>query len=551
MLKACDPTILVWICLQRQAPDKQPDPRLEVMKQVDAFARQHGLKTSRASIRRSAADIDLLGLDRSPDKYDLLFQAHTDYPEPAAGTYYESLVYAYHDSLIVQVVITRFADWVGNLTEGWHELSSLFREAFEDVSLNGTSDFALGVSVVYWAIADDELEPETYEREVRAIADGMDLRRSATDLGPLWRCEQRIFPNETLLQDFWILVSPRTKEKDVNRRYVQPYGEDPPDFPIVALARHKILFERSRYLRELQSLKQARNALDRRADKIFRLQRRLAPELHELLSKEAIAYQQLLVSATASLAEYNQTVSLLRELRRTVLINVRNFTINAVMLASAAAAEKVDRSMNQEQAASDFFATLPEDEIFGSDIGNFHGFFEQLNSDVDYADSLIERHSALLRSASEQLRIAGERELGEMAHHLSVDSAAVVASIAAVVAVEIVLKRLEGGTAGEGHAWNLALLMIVGAFAATQTLSSGGRGKILERSSVALTFGFLAGFLATRAWTPERQWPLAAVEFFDWRNIAILIAGAIVGWLGHSWWGHRIRRRKHQLQESE
>ena len=101
------------------------------------------------------------------------------------------------------------------------------------------------------------------------------------------------------------------------------------------------------------------------------------------------------------------------------------------------------RSRDQEEAAANFLDSLEDDEIFATSLGQTQGKRSQLDSDLSYDDFLIARYSGSLRSAADQLKIAGERELGEIGLHISVDSAAVVASVAAILVVEVVIDKHE------------------------------------------------------------------------------------------------------------
>jgi hypothetical protein len=560
MRKACEPTLFFSVYLRKDCPHDSTDPRSLVLKQVDAFRDRYGLKPVSQSRYVRASDIDLAELGSSPTNFELVFQAHTQYPQLRVGTYYECLTYAYHDALIVQITITKFSDWVGTFTAGWNELFTSLCSGFDAKALNYALNGALGASAVYWAIAEDGSKPELYSDEIREIAADNNLQKTGTDLGgPLWRCDGPIFANAMdISQDLWMLVTPRSEknEKEMNRRFWQPYASDPPDFSVVALAQHKIAYERTQHTQERPGLAKARTSLDQRASKLVRLQRNLSRELDELRSHEALEFQQQVAHANASLADYRHFVSLLKELRRTVMINRRIYLINCVALISSIGAKRVAGSIHQEQVAADLLASSQQDEIFGSYLGKLQGFCQQLDSDIDYADSLVERHAATLHSAGEQLRISGERELGEIAHHLSIDSAAVVASVIAVIAVETVLKSPLETTHGIGaSAWFLTLFLVVGSFAATQVLSSGGQGKKLERGSLALSGGLLAGFLwslisgkisgiPTFSDLYHRLLYIVALLDRDLLYIVAVLAGTGLGWFAHRRFQERRNRYK-------
>ena len=543
MHKACEPTLFFFVYLRKDDPHDAIPARALILKHVDAFVASYGLSPVSESRYPHASEIDFAELGRSLSNFELVFQAHTEYPQSRVGTYYECLAYVYHDALIVQITITKFSDWVGSFTEGWNELWSSLNSVFA----GNIFDEALGVSVVYWAIAEEAEEPEWYSPEIREIAADYNLQKTETDLGGrLWRCDRPMFTDSTeISQDLWMLVTPRSEEseKAVNRRFWQPYSSDPPDFSVVALAQHKIAYEKTRYTEERSKLAVARTSLDQRAGKLLELQRNLNKDLDELRSDEALEFQQLLAHANASLADYRRFVSLLKELRRTVTINRRIYLINCVALVSSIGATRIARSLHQEQAASEILGSLQDDEIFGSCLGKLQGFCQQLDSDIDYADSLVERHAATLQSAGEQLRISGERELGEIAHHLSIDSAAVVASVAAIIAVETVLKcSLEERKGGTAEGWFLTLFFIAGSFAITQVLSTGGRGKTLERSSLAVSVGLFGGYLWARI--PEAKFSEVPVpaNLLHLLYIVAALAGFCLGWWVHSRFQRRARR---------
>ena len=216
-----------------------------------------------------------------------------------------------------------------------------------------------------------------------------------------------------------------------------------------------------------------------------------ALKLENLRSRESEELGWLLAEANAMLADYRSSVNVLKRLRRTIAINRRNFLINGVELISAKGKSQVEGSPDWEDAARAFLSSLGRDGIFLPEIGRIQAVLEQLDSDIDYGETVCEAHTSSLRAVSDQLRIAGERHLGEMAHHLSIDSAAVVASISALIAVEIVLKDAVSNPA----AWFLTLCLIVGSFSGTQILSSRCRGAWLERTTLGLAVRCFACYL--------------------------------------------------------
>jgi len=247
-----------------------------------------------------------------------------------------------------------------------------------------------------------------------------------------------------------------------------------------------------------------------------------------LLSHEAIGFQRKLAVAGTVLSDYRQSVSILKKLRRTFLVNQRMYLIYSVTLVSERGKHLLANSIDQETAAAKFLATCDHDEIFAAELSRFQGIRNQANSDIDYAMSEIERHQASLQSAGEQLRIAGEREIGEAAHHLSVDSAAVVASIAAVIATETILKPIEEHPERAIASWFLTAALIVGSFAVTQILSTGCSGKPMERRSLALALGCLGAFLANR-FAVHLLPPVPAIGAFHLPEVVAFLVSALGG----------------------
>src|ERR1035437_7987796 len=366
-----DPAIFFSIYLLKCPSDSGGDARIIVLLQLDAFIEKYGLQPY-APTRRPysrAADLDLLSLAKSPLSFEILLQCHSEYPKSPTGTYYECLAYSYHDALILQVMITKFKDWSGGFLDGWKELTGILWSCFDEQALASAESATLGVSAVYWAIADSHFEMGAREEQFRVIAEEQNLSQSATDLGaPLWHCERPLFPGcRAISQDLWMLVTPRQAEAQVNPRFYQPRLNGPPDFAIVALARHKIAYERTEYLREREGAKHIQGDLERRIREIVDMQRRLGPELDELRSHNAVKFQRELAEAGTVLADYGQSIGLLKELRRTVVVNQRNFLINSVALISTRGADEVARSVDQDGAAARFLARSHRGQAFANE----------------------------------------------------------------------------------------------------------------------------------------------------------------------------------------
>lgn len=546
MPKAREPTLFFTIYAHKHFPGFLPkDHRLVLLEQIDLFAQRHGLRPAgKTWLYQHATDIDLVALHRSPPSYHPLLNLSWE----DAKALHQCLVYAHIDTLVFQIVIGRYDPWTGSLTEGWRELVESLRAGFDGRSLESAKHRTFGASLVYWAMADNEIEPGAYANEVCGIAADHRLRCTQTDIGLLWQSDSRTFPEaQSVSQDQWVLVTPRSKdaEAEANSRYNQPRLNSPPDFAIAALARHKFAFEWAQYAQEHENLERMRRSLDRRSRWIIETQRFHGASLSELGGHESLEFQEKLARAANNLADYGHTVGLIKELRRTLQVNRTNFLVNCTALISSEGARQVSLSQHQEEAASLFLAAWQQEkkeEIFRSELGRMQGLCDQIDADIEYAELLIERHTASLRSGSEQLRMAGERELSEISRYHALEAAAVVASLAAVLAVELL--RL-------GHTFekqpvlsaNLILLAVTSSFTIVQMLSGQGRPRTaLHRASFATACGFLAGSLVAFIWG---QTSFA----FGLLNAGAILGGALVGWSMH-WRAElsTIRRRRQRRQ---
>jgi hypothetical protein len=295
----------------------------------------------------------------------------------------------------------------------------------------------------------------------------------------------------------WMLVTPRSAEAQVNQRFSQLQLDGPADFPVLSLALHKLDFEQAEYRKETATMARIELSLEQQVEELINLQRDFGRELHELRSRSGLQFQRKLAVAGAEIADYRQTIGLLKQLRRTFVMNRANYLINAVSLVSASEKQRVARSIDQENVAAQVIVGLQQDHVFAPDIGHFQYMCRQLDADIDYGEAKVERLSASLRAASDQLQIAGQRELGEMAHHLSIDSAAVVASIAAIIGTELFIKGQELQNV-PAHRILLSIFLVAAAFATTVVLSGGRKGGALERGSIAFAIFWLGGTLS--AW---------------------------------------------------
>jgi hypothetical protein len=541
--KVRDPALFLWVFLHKSLANSDTDGVHRILGQFDRFADAYHLEpSSHSRPYRRACDIDLVQLSDSRPRFEVLVEAHSEYPKSETGTYYECLAYAHHDVLMLQLTITKFSDWSGTFLAGWDDLATLLRSGFDGRVLDAEA-CVLGATAVYWAIAEEGRPTDVYERQIARFAADSDLRHTATDLGgPLWRTDSRIFPSgATVPQNIWALVTPRSTSKLVNQRFSRWNADGPPDFAVLALALQKLEYEIAQYWTERDTMARIRRPLTERFRALVDVQRHIGPELSELRSEEGERFQRLLAIAGAHLADYRQSVGVLKQLRRTFALNKGTYVINAVAVTSAAGRQRILASFDQENAAREFWQNVHEDGIVGPDVGRIEGMCRQIDADIDYAETLIERLGASLHSASDQLQIAGQRELGEMAHHLSVDSAAVVASIVAIITVEAILKGSGEGAHASVAMWLFALAIIAASFAATLGLSSGWRGGRLERGSVAAAAWLFGSALAARLVPELPHFNLEGFALYAGAFAVGIIPGAL-GWLAHWWLQSRLRR---------
>jgi hypothetical protein len=512
-----EPVLFFWIFLPKS---NQP----EVQKKVEALdaglelpaltlTATEGIAASVAPAGRASACNSGSVVPGSPDPqhFEAKKVAHSsrgDYQllerferTSAHGARDVCLFHAYQDALLVQVALGKDENWHGTLTTGLNELIDRIQP-----NLNSTARFGdepYGISTVYWAISDDEVSIDSYAEEIRLVCAQPNLPSVPTDLGgQLWHCEQFAFASLDVPQDLWLLVTSRSAESIVNRRFNRPFHNAPPTFATMAVAAHKIRYEEREHASEIRRMQSLRESIDQKASDIVKKQQASALKLENLRSRESEELGWQLAEANAVLANYRRSINVLKRLRRTIAINRRNFLINGVELISAKGKSQVEGSPDWEDATRAFFSSLGRDGIFLSEMGRIQAVLEQLDSDIDYGESVCEAHTSSLRAVSDHLRIAGERHLGEMAHHLSIDSAAVVASIFAVIAVEIALRDHASSPA----AWFLSLFLIAGSFGGTQILSSRWRGAWLERTSLALAAGCLACYLVLSFGYPRYLW---------------------------------------------
>jgi hypothetical protein len=554
-----EPALFFYVFVHKHLPGfAAQDPRLAVLEQVDRFAETYGLKPAgKTWPHERPTDIDLLGLHRSSSTFRRLTNLRREetHDDGTPHTLWQCLLYAHHDTLVVQILVGKLEGWEGSLGDGWRELTGSLRAGFAGSALERAGARTFGASLVYWAIAADGVGPLEYGADVDALMKGRAHGYTETDIGPLWWGSLPVFPESAgISQDRWVLVTPRTPdaEREANRRYNQVRVDGPPAFVSLAVARHKFTFEWQGYLQEHDQLERVRQSLDRRARWIVETQRYHGEQLSELGTRQSVEFQQKLTRATNNLADYRQTVSLVKELRRTLHISRRNFLTHCPALISAEGARRVAFAEDQAQAASAFLATWQEqraEEIFRHELGRMQGLCDQLDADIEYADLLVERHGAALRSGAEQMRLASERALGAISRSGDIDTAFVVASLSVLLALELL--RL-GGTLEQRPALsaNLMMLSAAGSFALVLMITGRGRAKTrLQRGSFAVAVGFLAGCLAAGVWggvSPVPAW-------FAWTNAAAVAVGALAGGLAH--WTIELRslrrRRRRQSRRAQ
>jgi hypothetical protein len=442
MRTAREPVLFLSVYLHRQRPETKDDARIPILRQMDEFVGLYKLRVPEDStaLNTKASHIDLRAIDWAQGAYLLLFEARAGFSEEHATAGYEAVIYSYHDSIVLQLQITRFQDWQGSLEEGWQQLTSEIRAGFGESIEAAAQSSVFGVSVVYWIISDNNVRPEGYEPDIRGLK-GASAGRTETDIGPLWSWEFPFFSGARIHQDVWVLATSREFEPEVNSRYYQLAPDGPPAFGEVALARHKIFFELAQHGSVRRNLERRARVLEQQTFSFLTRQRRLGSKLDELASDTAIDFEGRLSRATNHLAAYRNRLGQLKELRRTIEVNRRNYLLHCLRLVSAKKLKTVENSRDRERAATEALDSLDNDGVFACDLGIIAQQCQQVDTDIGYSESVADRHTLALRSATDQLRIAGEREIAEMARHMAVDSAAVVASVAALVIIELAERR--------------------------------------------------------------------------------------------------------------
>jgi hypothetical protein len=519
-----DPTLFLSIYLHKRSRGMA-----SVLHQLNIFGQKFGLEPNLKlkNAYRKASEIDLDLFDRSQSEFHVLAHMQSRDSTPCSGSFYDFMIYTYHDAIVIQMQNTRFQDWQGTFIDGYKELASEVRGSFDSACLTSAGLSAFGMSVVYWTIFDNDLRSSGYEDEIAKLSPSqeMDIRQTVSDLGLLWSTDTRFFENLEINQDLWVLGTSRNFEEQVNDRYSRIVNGDLPPFAKVALAHHKIFFEIGQHQQVRKRLDDDANVLDEETRRFLERQRELGAELDDLLSDRAVRFEQDLCAATNSLAHYRNDIGRLKELRRTIEVNRRNYVVACIQLLNENLFAELVRSREREKTALKILDGLTNDEVFGHDLGNIGHSYQQLDTDIGYADSVAERHDLSLRSGTDQLRIAGEKEIAEIARHMSIDSAAVVATLAAVVAIELVVR--DHGS--PKHMWESLLLIgwsILGGYGLTQALGSRLRGNRPGKNSIVAAFGLASGWMVVLS----NGHPMLGLDHSAYRIlIPIFVAAIAIG----------------------
>lgn len=522
-----EPALFFWVFVHKHVPGfLDVDPRLVVLEQVDRFAKIHELAPVGEPWKHPRPlDVDLVALDRSSVRFDPLFNLLRVSGDGTEGRMvHQCLAYAYADTLMAQISIGLTDGWAGSLSEGWDRAMSGLRGSFDGSALDVGRRRILGASTVFWAMAEDP-DSEQLENSVGVLVGNPEPRCARTHLGPLWFAEtQGLDSARSISQDLWILLTDHTSEaeQEANRRYNQPWRNSPPDFAVVAAARHKIEYEWREHLAARERLGRMAKSLDRRADWLIQTQQYHGETISDLRSRESLEFQEKVARAHNNLADFRQLLGQIRSLHETVAINRRNFLVNLTALVSAEAADRVMNAEDQERAARELLTDLDKDEFFRFEVGRMQKLSDQIRTDLQYAEQQARAAKDAVDASTAQLKIASEREIGDMGADRGIETASIVSSLAALVAVEIL---------GVGQllrerpflAANLILLAATGSFSIAQMISTFRRPKTwLSRGSFGMAVGFLAGALVS-------LWAGDSSLGFLWVNVAAWAAGFAVG----------------------
>jgi hypothetical protein len=353
------------------------------------------------------------------------------------------MAYDHHDVLALQIVVAAGKDWQGDLWKGWSDLTKDLGTAFDDKVLDPAKLQVLGVTTLYWSITGDNLNKDALMDGVAAMIPTGNVRVTSTEFGPLWRyngADLRAFAcSLDISQSLWLSATPRSSESWINRHFINPGPDGPSDFAVVDLARHKINYEWVASLRQKKDMRRERESLESRVRAMLEDQSAVVPH-EEFQGRKGTEFQHQLALVGGDLANYRFSIGLLRTFRRAIEINRDNYLLGAARLISYREEDKLEKAIDPEPTAALSLEGLHEDKIFLTDLRDFGAYCRQLSADIDYGEAFLGRMTASQWAASDLLQIAGLRSLGETAHHVSIDSAAVVASLFAVIGVELILK---------------------------------------------------------------------------------------------------------------
>lgn len=465
-----EPALVLSIYMHREAPDgpagrRPPDCRRGVLVQLDSFFERTAARLGKSRPQR-AQDIDLAHLDeRAPWPHQESLEAVDD--QGRTEELYQALVYPHMDALIVQIHLGRFGPAESSLDAAWEQLSGELSAEHWAAAIEEAASSIFGVSALCWAssAAPDLADFNAPASSITGALRG-NPRCTPVDLGLLYEMETPVFSGcPSVDQDRWVLITRHGNEVDeeVQRRYVQPEGP----FSIAALAFHKFEFYTHQYETIRDYLDHRQQRLDGRARELGPRTRRQREHVRELGTHASAAFQVQLADAVDDLANYESLASEVKRLRRSLEIARENFVVQCVPLISFEAESRVTTSDEQEAEARAFLRSWQDqhgERIFRGVLGRMSGVCGQLDGDIDYSERVVDRYMAAIRAGTDQLQIAGQRELGEMSHHLSIDSAAVVASLVAFVAVEALVKPLGWGE--QLLAVSVPLLLACAAFTA-------------------------------------------------------------------------------------
>jgi len=500
-------------------PDFDADPGTQVLRALGKLIADSGLSAQTANGRSSAEDDGiwrtLIGTGEpvtfSPSRRD-------------DDLAFEAVAYRHHDVLVTQVMCSSCAALPmreGYSATGEHVLNSFNRLVLEEASAT-----TIGASLFYWQCAPEGTSAATIDDEVSALLADPGQLLARTDVGCLWLSPDPDFlMAPTVSQDRWVLVTTPEAAQSALPRFVHG-GLGTPPFVTVSIARHKWRYEMREYEHGSRLARRTRAEMaDTTRDIASALEEFKGPDLPK--PDATAALQQAVIRAARVSSELQEVVSRFRALQRTLDVNRINFTTHAPTLLSEAGHGIVRGSQRPEESASAYLDAYTDEVLFSRQIADMQRSRQQIDADLDYLDHDIRRNDLARQTAQLQLQlelqVAGQTELREMASLHSVEAAAVVASLIAIVAAEAMkLGGEEHSIAGTNGrlAFNVLLLAAAGSFALVRLFATFNQKKtLIERGSVAVTGGFAVGTVV--AWIWGRTIPLHA-------DIGFVVVGALL-----------------------